>query len=137
MIPCPAQWVKDPVLPQLQLRSDLWPWELHMLQGSKKKKKKKKTENKTKNTQPILEAQQSTCQLGTRITSLNKKCPQGRCNNTVVARFRYGFPLESAQLPQPKAGPWTQPALAKRERESIPTQSSYSGATSSRRLLGT
>ena len=50
--PGPAQWVKDPVLPQLwltfqlQLRSDPWPRELHMPWGGQKWKKKKKGRGK-------------------------------------------------------------------------------------------
>ena len=45
-VPSLAQWIKDPVLPQLQHRSQLWlrsdPWspKLHMPQGSQKRKKK-------------------------------------------------------------------------------------------------
>ena len=53
-----AQWVKDPTLPLLWLRSllwhrfDSWPWNFCMLQGwpkqnkTKKKKKKKKKRNR-------------------------------------------------------------------------------------------
>ena len=46
--PCPAQWVKDLVLLQLQLRSQLWlrsdPWPGNSmsLRAAKNKKKKKK-----------------------------------------------------------------------------------------------
>ena len=48
-VPSLAEWVKDPALQQLwlrsqlQLRSDPWflAWELHMQQGSQKKKKAK------------------------------------------------------------------------------------------------
>ena len=43
----PAQWVKDLVVLQLQcglqlqLRSDPWSWNFHMLQAAKEEKKKK------------------------------------------------------------------------------------------------
>ena len=43
----PVQWVKDPALPPLWLRSSAWIWslarELHMLPGSQKRKKKNYT----------------------------------------------------------------------------------------------
>ena len=48
-VPGLAPWVKDPALPQLWHRSqlwlgfDLWPWELHMPQGSQKRNFKKST----------------------------------------------------------------------------------------------
>ena len=48
-IPRPAQWVKDPVLPQLwqrsqmQLRFDPWPRNFHIPQVQPKKKKKNPT----------------------------------------------------------------------------------------------
>ena len=52
LIPGPAQWVKDPMLPYQQHRSQLWlgsdPWPRNSirLQGSQKRKKKKKNEKK-------------------------------------------------------------------------------------------
>ena len=44
LIPGWAQWVKDLVLPHLQLRSGSLAWEPRMPQGGQKKKKKKKGE---------------------------------------------------------------------------------------------
>ena len=54
-IPSPAQWVKDPALPHLQHRSQLWltsdplSRNLHMPQGGQKRKQKENEKKRNKN----------------------------------------------------------------------------------------
>lgn len=47
LIPGPAQWVKDPMLPQLRLRIGSLALKLHMLWGDQKRKKKNNKDDET------------------------------------------------------------------------------------------
>ena len=69
-IPGPAQWVKDPGLPQLRLRSQLWlgsdpcPREIYLPRGGQKRKKRKE----------MIQSTQSTKMFRATFLATQKRC---------------------------------------------------------------